>query len=290
MIERRPHRCRWLALCAGMLLPLLDGCVTTATEQLATNLSAALVNQNDPALVRDGAPAHMLLLEGLLEGDPENEALLIAAARMYGAYAAFFVDDRARARGMAKRARNYATRALCQRQPETCTVEILPFDEFTAMVDSMDEQDLPALYAFAVASASWVQTSGSDDYDALAELPRIAVMMDRVVVLDEAYDHGQAHVYLGAIDCRASASLGGNPEKGRLHFERAIAISKGRNLRAQVEFARRCARLMYDRELHDGLLIEVSAADPDEPGLTLSNVLAQREAKILLNTSPDYFE
>jgi hypothetical protein len=115
-------------------------------------------------------------------------------------------------------------------------------------------------------------------------------MMERVVVLDERYDYGQAHIYLGAMDCRLSATLGGRPEQGRLHFERAIALSNGRNLRAQVELARRCARLTFDRELHDRLLNEVLAADPDERGLTLSNVLAQQDARILLDTSTDYFE
>jgi len=48
--------------------------------------------------------------------------------------------------------------------------------------------------------------------------------------------------------------------------------------------------MTFDRELHDRLLNEVLAADPDEPGLILSNVLAQQEAQILLDTSADYFE
>ena len=37
----------------------------------------------------------------------------------------------------------------------------------------------------------------------------------------------------------------------------------------KVEFARTYARLVYDRELHDRLLEDVLAADPDVPGLTL---------------------
>ena len=281
---------RWPAVCACALLLLLGGCISTATQQLATNLSTALVNQDDPALVRDGTPAHLLLLEGLLEGDPENEGLLLAAARMYGAYATQFVEDKERARSMAEKAHGYAARALCQRRPNACAAEDLSFDEFTALVDTMDGQDLPALYVYAVTWVGLVQTSGPGDFDALADLPRIATMMERVVVLDEHYDHGQAHVYLGAFDCRLSATLGGRPEQGRLHFERAIALSNGRNLRAQVELARRCARLTFDRELHDRLLNEVLAADPEEPGLTLGNVLAQQEARALLDTSADYFE
>jgi hypothetical protein len=47
--------------------------------------------------------------------------------------------------------------------------------------------------------------------------------------------------------------------------------------------------LLYDRELHDQLLNEVVAADPNEYGLTLSNILAQEDAAKLLEEADDYF-
>jgi hypothetical protein len=46
---------------------------------------------------------------------------------------------------------------------------------------------------------------------------------------------------------------------------------------------------MYDRELHDELLADVLAADPVVPGYTLTNVLAQRDADLLLAGADDYF-
>ena len=58
---------------------------------------------------------------------------------------------------------------------------------------------------------------------------------------------------------------------------------------AKVELARRYARLMFDQVLHDRLLREVLAADPYATDLTLSNVLAQREAQRLLSTSAAFF-
>ena len=72
--------------------------------------------------------------------------------------------------------------------------------------------------------------------------------------------------------------------KGKLaDFERAIRYSDGRDLIVQVEFARQYARLVFDQELHDRLLREVLAADPNQPGLTLSNILAQQQARELLD-------
>jgi len=84
-------------------------------------------------------------------------------------------------------------------------------------------------------------------------------------------------------------ALGGKPEEGLAHFERAIKLSAGRDLMAKVEYARRYARITYNRELHDRLLQEVLDADAVEPGLTLSNVLAKRQAKELLASAESYF-
>jgi hypothetical protein len=57
----------------------------------------------------------------------------------------------------------------------------------------------------------------------------------------------------------------------------------------KVEFARGYARMLYERELHDRLLDEVMAADPNVPGYTLTNVLAQRDADDMLASADDYF-
>jgi hypothetical protein len=84
--------------------------------------------------------------------------------------------------------------------------------------------------------------------------------------------------------------MGGKPEEGRRQFEKAIAISGGDDLMAKVEYARRYARMVFNRELHDRLLREVLAADPVQPGLTLGNVLAQRQARELLESAADYFQ
>jgi hypothetical protein len=58
---------------------------------------------------------------------------------------------------------------------------------------------------------------------------------------------------------------------------------------AKVLLARRYARLVFDRELHDRLCREVIDADPEAAGLTLVNIVAQEEAKELLESSEDYF-
>jgi hypothetical protein len=273
------------------LLLVLAGCAALmrpASNRFAENLTSSILDQNDVETVRDGAPAYLLAVDGLIEGDPGNAALLLTGARLYGAYASAFVEDEARARRMWDRALGYARRALCSESSKQCDALERPFDDFVLSLEVVDRSDVPALYGFGAAWAGWVQAH-SEDWGAVAEVPKIEALMRRVVDLDESYDHGGAHLYLGVLLTQRPASLGGQPEQGREHFERAIALSQGRNLMAKVLYARYYARLVFDRPLHDRLLREVLAADPQAPGLTLSNTLARGEARGLLDEADEYF-
>jgi hypothetical protein len=281
-----PVPARFLLLC--LILAAVAGCAAGLTQHLPENLSMAILNQDDPEIVRTGAPAYLLLLDGLIEGDADNSHLLRAAADLYGSYATVFVDDPDRARHLSDRALQYARKAMCTDHPGVCTDATAPYDKFTAVLDELDKDDVPRLYSLGAAWAGWVQAH-NDNWQALADIAKIEAVMRRVVQLDENYQHGRAHLYLGIFNTRLPPTMGGQPDQGRSHFEKAIAISDGRDLIDKVEFARRYARLVYDKKLHDSLLREVLAAEPSAEGLTLSNVLAQRQARRLLATSDEYF-
>ena len=49
---------------------------------MAEDLSSAIRNQDDPKTVLDGAPAYLLLIDGLIAGDPGNVNLLAAGAKL----------------------------------------------------------------------------------------------------------------------------------------------------------------------------------------------------------------
>jgi hypothetical protein len=269
----------------------LAGCsyfVSSATGKMTDNLSAAVLDQDDPATVRDGAPAYLIAVDGMIQGSPRSENLLLAGAQLYGAYAGAFVEDPVRASRLTLRARRYGERALCERDRPLCEAASASYDEFAALLPETGAKDIPALYGLGSAWAGWVQANSSD-WNAIADIPKLQVLMERVVALDDIYDEGGAHLYLGVLYTLRPASLGGQPELGRRHFERAIEISGGRNLLAKVLFASQYARLVFDRPLHDRLLGEVIEADPHARGFTLSNVLAQEEAAELLVDGEDYF-
>jgi hypothetical protein len=270
-----------LTACPGRVM-------NSAAKSVAEGLNRAIINQNDVVTVRDGLPSYLLVVDGLIEGNPENIDLLMAGARLYSLYASSFVSDPARARRLAERGHRYGQRLLCMELDDLCDAATESFDEFMLEIAETDSDNVPVLYSVASAWASLIQTN-TGDWNAIADLPKVKALMQRVIMLNESYDHGNAHLYLGVLATQLPPDLGGRPDEGRDHFERAIKLSEGQNLIAQVLYARQYARLVFDRELHDRLLNEVMSKPADINGLTLSNTLAKQEAERLLATADAYF-
>lgn len=269
---------------------LATGCaalVGKVTSGLAADLSDAILNSDDPAVIRDGAPAYLIMLDALGQ-DGTNPELLRASAALNSAYATAFVEDPARRRNFTAKALRLAARAACLDVAWLCEARELPFAEFERRTATLTARDVPAAYALATAWAGWIQAR-SDDWNAVADLGRVKPLMARLVALDEGYENGGPRLYMGVFETLLPPALGGKPELGRAHFERVLAITEGRHLLAKVFFAESYARLVFDRELHDGLLGEVLAADPRIDGLTLMNAIAQQQARALLASADDYF-
>jgi hypothetical protein len=269
----------------------LGGCQTLANRaasRMAANISAAVLDQEDVLVIRDGGPAYLIAIDGLIQGDPNSQTLLLAGARLYSAYASGFVVDPTRAERLTLRARMYGERALCIRRTSLCEPGKLSFDDFEKALGLTDQSDVDALFGLGSAWASWVQAD-SGDWNAIADIPKVQALMERVVLLGPEHESGSAHLYLGVLYTLRPESMGGKPDLGRQHFESAIELSGGRNLSAKVLFARQYARLVFDRALHDQLLTDVVDSDPKASGFTLSNVLAQEEAHELLADADEYF-
>jgi hypothetical protein len=224
----------------------------------------------------------------LIEGDPENEDLLLAGAKLYGSYTAAFVDDEPRAQRLAAKALSYARRALCLDVIEVCEAADSKLEQFKDSLVGTDRSQLKALYGFTAAWASWIQVNSSD-WNAVADLAKVTALFERCLEIDETYDGGGSHIYLGVLKSLMPAALGGKPELARAHFERADEISGNHNLMIKVLMAQHYARNVYDQELHDSLLTTVLAEDADYPGYTLVNSLAKLQARQLLDESADFF-
>lgn len=277
-----------------LLVLALAGCATVvrnASDRFANNLSSAVLDSDDPAMIRDALPAYLLLLDSLVVGQDGKEggeaATLLAAARLNGAYAGNFTGaDKPRARVLSRKAFAYARRATCLQDAPLCAAIDQGPEQFAQVVAG--DGNVEPMYVLATTWAGYLQAN-SDDAGVLADLPKVESLLERVASLDPVHDHGQVHVYLGVLNSLRPEAVGGKPELGRRHFEKAIELSGNRNLMAKTLFAEFYARLVFDQALHDRLLNEVIAADPVAPGFTLTNTLAQSRARELLESGKDYF-
>lgn len=267
----------------------LSGCanlVSGITSQMANNLADAILDSEDVDTVKEGVPAYLLLIDSFLKSDPESVDLLMAASSLNGAFSVL-VEDEGRVRLLSNKSMRYAVGAACAAGSALCEVKSLDYQTFEASVADVNVEDVPIAYTLAVAWVGWIQANSSD-WAAIAELGRAKALMARVIELDESYENGGPHLYMGGMETLLPASLGGKPEKGRAHFEKALSINND-YLMTRVIYAEQYARLIFDQELHDRLLNEVISADPHVEGMTLTNKIAQARARDLLNSASDYF-
>lgn len=268
----------------------LSGCsslVSSVASGAADNLSTALLDQDDPELVREATPAYLILLDSFAK-DSRSPGTLGAAAELYAAYGIVFVDDAERARTLTTRARTYGQRALCAADASACELKGLDFDAYSAIINGLKPRAADAAFSYSISTLAYIRAH-SGDFTALAELPKIEVVLLRVLEIGDEARRADVYKYLGILNSLRPPALGGDPERGRKYFEKSIELSGGRDLSTKVELAQTYARLVYDRELHDRLLVQVLNADPRAPGLTLFNKIAQEQARELLASADNYF-
>jgi len=240
-------------------------------------------------IIREGAPAFLMLIDGLIEAYPNNERLLIAGAKAYSSYTFSFIEEKDKdlAKRMYKKGMNYGLRALFKNKKFKEAFD-KPIDKFNEALSSFKKRDVPALFWTANCWASFINLS-QDSVEALADLPKVVSMMRRVLSLNERFYYGGPHLFFAIYYARSKA-LGGDLDKAAFHFKRAIEISEGKFLMDYVLYAKYYARQVFDRELFISTLKKVIETRAEAcPELTIANTLAKKRAKILLEHVDDYF-
>jgi len=112
------NRTRFLFfLCLLLLLPacLPNKKLTVgATATLLEEVARASSRQSDLRILREGMPAYLMLIDGMIQAVPDNEQLLIAAAQSYSSFASLFVEDQDKeyANLLYGRGKQYALKSL----------------------------------------------------------------------------------------------------------------------------------------------------------------------------------
>lgn len=270
---------------------LLAGCsyfVSNAASSFGENLSGAILNQDDPEIVRAGMPSYILLLDSFLQGEDDNPAILASAATMYASYGSVFSDQPAQAKRLTRRALEYAEQGMCLSYADSCGWRDLPYEEFTASLEGVGLKHSDVLYSYGLAYLAYIRAH-SDDWDALAQLPQAEAVMSHYINISDGEAEPSAYNYLGILKSVRPPALGGKQDEAVGHFATAIDLSGGKDLSPRLEMLKGVARMLYDRDMNDRLCTEILTADPYADGYTLTNVLAVEEATELCAEADDYF-
>lgn len=278
------------------LLLLLPACLPNkkmtvgATATLLEEIAKASYRQSDLRILREGMPAYLMLIDGMVQAVPDNEQLLIAAAQSYSSFASLFVEDQDKeyANLLYERGRRYALRSLeikGFRDPIQ-----RPFDDFRKGLKRFGKKEVPYLFWAATCWANWIRLN-LDSVEAISELPRVEWMMERTLELDEGFYYGGPHLFMGIWYATRPKIAGGDLGKAQKHFLKALDFGQGKFLMAHVYYANYYARKLTDRDLFTSTLQKVLETPPDtSPDLVLINTVAQKQAKELLSHVEEYFE
>jgi hypothetical protein len=266
-----------------------SGCTSLIVNPLLDPLTLSLQKQTDLQLLQDGVPSLLLLLDGLIASDPDNERLLMTAAKAYGAYATVLYEEGQveRAVTVSSKAKEYGINLLKQ-LPGLQNINNNTLGEIDQSLGKISPGRVGSLFWGTYGWAIWIQFQDGAPA-AMADLPIVEQIMLRVVELDESYYYGGAHIFLGAYYGSRPQIFGGNPEASRQHFERALALNDRLFLLTHVAYAETYARTMFDRELYLELLTEVIEQPLADSDMASSNKVAKVKAEKLIVQIDDFF-
>lgn len=283
-----------------LVLVLATGC--SIKQYAAGSIGDALAGggeayaaDDDIEFVGQATPFGLKTIESLLATVPAHRGLLLAAARGFTQYAYVFVqipadeleesnvgaayEQRARARRMYFRARDYGLRGLGFGTP--AALEALRAEPDEALA-AATPADVPLLYWTAVAWAAAISLS-KDDPATIAGLPVVDALVMRAAALDADWDYGTLHGFLVGYEIGRSNAAPDALARAERHFARAIDLSGGLQAAPYVSAAESVAVARRDRAQYEALLKQALAIDAGKrPEWRLANLVMQRRARWLL--------
>lgn len=263
--------------------------VRTTASMLERGRKAAL-EEPDYQLGRDAVASQLKLIEAMLVTDPGNIALRRLVAEGFGGYAFLFVEDAEpeRAKGLYLRGRDHALAALGEKAVFR-GLKDKSIDDLEKALKWAKKEDVPDLFWAGFGWGGFVNLS-KDDSAALADLPKVVLLMKRVYELDPSFHFGGADLFFGVYYASRPPMLGGDTAKAKTHFEWAHKITRGHYLMTHVLNARWYAVATQDRELFKQLLTKVLESPAGVlPDARLTDEAAKKKAAQLLEKIDDFF-
>lgn len=291
----------------------LGGCMTqlaaNSTVRIMGRASPALQSFADPAMAEAALPYSITQMEGLLLVVPNNTSLRVNLMRALGSYGFGFIEERmeiAERNDDEERIEHYRGRAtIAYLRAKQVGLETLTLEEdgdggaeaairrgvdgWRSYLQRFDDVEQVGMIFWT--GYAWARNINlnKNDPDVLADLPYAVALFERAYALDPSYQNFAPCAAMAAYYARAAASLGGEPERSRELFERAINGTQRKFLTYLVLEARAYAVMVQDRALYRRLLEEVINAGDVWPEQRLANQIAKVRARRYLAQIDDLF-
>jgi predicted anti-sigma-YlaC factor YlaD len=258
---------------------------------------------DDPQLVGDAFPFAIKLYESLAASSPKNPRLLLATGRSLCMYAYAYVQLPAeqmsyhelatkenmleRAKHLYLRGRDNILRAISLRHPRFA--DALNKDDYDLAFRGITVKDTSYLYW---AGMAWMGAFTADKADVrlAVDIPRAVALIRKVLDLKDSFGDGAAHEFFISFYGSIPAAMGGEEQKARDHFTRAIQYSHGLKLSPYIALASTVCVKNQNRWEFTALLKTALNIDVNKnPSDRLVNILNQQKARWLLDHSDDFF-
>jgi len=250
----------------------------------------AINRETDLQLAEAAMPANIELMEGMIINAPNHTELRNYIAQAYYGYAYGFIEDNNPQRA-AKFYRRGLNHALYNLQQSGLTQKILSGDLQTLLLtlNSLDEDEITALFWAASNWAKWINHNRHQT-QAIADLPKAAMIMQRVIEIDETFYMAGPHIFFGIYHGSRSPLLGGNFSLSEEHFQKARQLNDNQLLIVDLLQAEYLDRQKFDKTLfHQRLTKIINTPSSTNTDITLINNIAKRKARLLLQKESEWF-
>ena len=255
-----------------MLFLLLSGCsfpLSSSVDDILKGMSRV----PDSKIVQDALPTYIIMIESMLAKTPDDPTLLQAAAQLYRFYGIQLVEQPERALLITDTALEYAMKAAATTIPVFENGRMIDYPLFEEVIQNATVADLEPLYIIGEVWLEWIRVR-KDDMDAIADLPIIQLIMERVVALEPGYRKGMASMYLAVLAAMEMAER----ETINRHFSRAIEAAGEQNIMPSVFFALWLKNDGKHAQSCATLSDVINKGVPEDPAFSLFNEYAMKEA------------
>ncbi len=261
-----------------------------STGLFMDDISDAFFEEGDMDFAEQAIPANLKLLEGLIKGSSyENENLLLKGCKMFGMYAMGFLEDTnvdkkldkknlKRASAFYEKAKDYGLMIFKKKSDFKQALEGT-IDDFSKIMPAFNEKDVELLFWTAFSWGSYINLNRTSPY-AIADLPKVKIMMERVIELNDKYFYGLPHLFM-IVYYSMPKMFGGNLEKAKDEYNKIVELSGDKFVLADFFMAKYYAVQSQDRELFIKLLEKIENTSDDVIKEKLFTQVAKKKAIVL---------